>query len=140
MSDPCSVDPIWHISELLNALDLRLTTMIDAADAKSILRDEALVLRIESVEKAISIAREAMTQRLEGMNEIRASMADQASTFATREALAAISDKVEDLRVMSGVTSGWKSGNEGLVRVAIQGIMLVLAAVMGVVISHFVLR
>jgi len=140
MSDPCSVDPIRHISELLNALDLRLTTMIDAADAKSILRDEALVLRIESVEKAISIAREAMTQRLEGMNEIRASMADQASTFATREALAAISDKVEDLRVMSGVTSGWKSGNEGLVRVAIQGIMLVLAAVMGVVISHFVLR
>lgn len=45
---------------------------------------EYLEAKINSVEKAIDLAREAMEKRLEGMNEFRAQLKDQASVLITR--------------------------------------------------------
>lgn len=41
--------------------------------------------RIQGIEKAINVANISMTARLEGMNEFREQLKDQASKFVTRE-------------------------------------------------------
>lgn len=46
---------------------------------------EYLESRIAAVEKAIEVANQAMQKRLEGMNEFRDTLRDQAGRFVTRD-------------------------------------------------------
>jgi len=45
---------------------------------------ELIVTRIESLEKAVSVAKAEMDRRLDAMNEFRAALKDQAVSLATR--------------------------------------------------------
>ena len=56
-----------------------------AADGVSL--KEYFESRIESLEKAVYVASSAMDRRLEGMNEFRDAMKDQAARIVTREEL-----------------------------------------------------
>ena len=53
---------------------------------KAVLNLEKLFnVKIESMEKALQLARKDLNYRLEGMNEFREQLRNQASTFITRE-------------------------------------------------------
>ncbi len=53
--------------------------------------ERIIEIRFKGIEKATDIAKEGMEKRLDGMNEFRETLKDQASNFVTRtELLAAI--------------------------------------------------
>jgi hypothetical protein len=54
--------------------------------------------KIASVEKATVVALESMDKRLESMNEFRATLKDQASTFITKADITALQKDIQDLR------------------------------------------
>jgi LPS O-antigen subunit length determinant protein (WzzB/FepE family) len=58
---------------------------------------EYVDVRINNVEQATELARAGMEKRLEGMNEFRDTLKDQASKFVTRDELNAQLDKIEAL-------------------------------------------
>lgn len=76
-------------------LDARMLDLWRALDERQRL-NEALVT---SQEQAIKVARQALEQRLEGMNEFRAQLTRQAGEFASREMLearfASLSDRID---------------------------------------------
>jgi len=58
-------------------------------------------IRFDSLDKANSVAYEAMERRLEGMNEFRDTLRDQAARFVTRSELDIIKDRIDaDIRVL----------------------------------------
>ena len=62
----------------------------------------------ELEQRAVNVASDALTKRLEGMNEIRDQLREQASTFATREALEWKTDELERrLRDVENKQSNW---------------------------------
>ena len=71
----------WTISSLKEYFEMRFDNMENALDA-----------RFMSQEKAISVATQASDRRLEGMNEFRDSLKDQATTFATKSELCKLED------------------------------------------------
>jgi len=89
-------ESIWNIASLKEHLDSR----IDAVE-------RAAVLALAGSDKATQKAEISVDERLKAMNEFRAALADQATTFASKEAvefrLAAI-DK--QLAMLAGRTQG----------------------------------
>jgi hypothetical protein len=56
---------------------------------------EYVDLRIEHITDSTELARQSMEKRLDGMNEFRATLHDQASLFVTEAQLEAVKSKVE---------------------------------------------
>jgi hypothetical protein len=67
----------------------------ERAQARNSALEEKVQAAFESSQTAISKADVATEKRFEGVNEFRAALSDQASHFVTREALAALADKLE---------------------------------------------
>jgi len=63
--------------------------------------------RIEALEKATGVAAVAMERRLDGMNEFRDTLRDQAARFATRDEvnlrINTLNDEVETLKIFRAV-------------------------------------
>jgi uncharacterized coiled-coil protein SlyX len=76
-----------------------LTALISAAEHRSDERFEAMRATIESAftsaQIAIDKAEAATEKRFEGVNEFRAALSDQASSFVTRQTLNALVAKLE---------------------------------------------
>lgn len=70
------------------SLEKHLTTLIEE-------RTHRFGERIASLEKATIVAKEQMEKRLEGMNEFRDTLKDQAAKFITREELKAELSAIE---------------------------------------------
>ncbi len=66
--------------------------------------------RLSDLKDSIDNARDSMNTRLEGMNEFRDSLRDQAQRFATREQVEALSIQVQELRVARGLDTGRGAG------------------------------
>lgn len=68
---------------------------------------ELIFSKLSDHEKALEIARKNMEKRLDGMNEFRDALKDQAVTFMTREYYEArhkdLIDQVNDLRISKAV-------------------------------------
>ena len=62
--------------------------------------------RIDDLKEAIADARTTMDKRLDGMNEFRDSLRDQADRFATIERVDALEKLVQELRMVGSGTVG----------------------------------
>jgi len=54
--------------------------------------------KLASAGKELTLAREALNERLQGMNEFRAALTDQAATFITRQEYNILANEIRDLR------------------------------------------
>ena len=63
-------------------------------------------MQIATLEKATGLARDEMNRRLEGMNELREAMKDQAANFATRVELALLIKDVQSLQLSRAASEG----------------------------------
>lgn len=57
-------------------------------------------------DRALNVALDALEKRLNGMNEIRESMRDQAATFVNRESFAALEVRLRNLEAFKDNTQG----------------------------------
>ena len=97
---------------------------------------EYVEARLESIEKAAEVAYRAMEKRLEGMNEFRGQIKDQASTFITKVEFKAYLDKIDgDIRVLREFKSALEGkASQSSVNVALLlsgiGILIALAGLL----------
>jgi hypothetical protein len=72
--------------------------------------EDKLVLRFDSIDKALNLATGQMDKRLEGMNEFRDQLKDQAQHFLTREvyetACKVTQTQIDDLRLSKATIEG----------------------------------
>ena len=123
-----TVDLREHFKDLLDAQYNRISDRIEAEEQKAILRDERIMERVDNLTQSIA--------RID-LAEIRRVVLAEAVQVAQREALAAVDARVTELRVGGGKMSGWVSGNEALVRIAVTGGIGVVAMLAGAVLAHF---
>jgi gas vesicle protein len=95
-----STDPAAGSSQATDvSLREYLTSLINAAERRSDARFDAMKDMVETAfetaKEAISKAETATDRRLEGMNEFRDTLSDQASHFVTKDALESLVDKLE---------------------------------------------
>ena len=57
---------------------------------------EKMQIQFNMIEKSIETARFAMDHRLEGMNEFRTQLSEQAATFVTKREMELIADKIDN--------------------------------------------
>lgn len=92
---------------------------------------EYLESRISAVEKSIDVANQAMQKRLEGMNEFRDTLKDQASRFVTRDELDTkmngLNAKLEDLKYFKASLEGKAS--------QMQANIILLISIIGLAVS-----
>jgi len=85
-----------QLDDLRTMLDERYATQVKAVDAAFAAQQQAMTTALaaaeravatalQSAEKAVSKAEVAQEKRLEGVNEFRAQLTDQAATFVRRE-------------------------------------------------------
>ena len=76
-----------------------LTALINAAEKRSDARFESMKTMVETAfetsKAAVSKAESATDKRLEGMNEFRDTLSDQAAHFVTKDSLASLVEKLE---------------------------------------------
>ena len=84
--------------------------------------------KIASLEKAVTVASTAMERRLEGMNEFRDSLKDQAGRFVTKDEIKSLSEEIKILR-------DWKNNVQGRTSIAV---FLAIAALIVSIIMIFV--
>ena len=122
-----AIDPVEHFKALLEAQYQRISDRIAAEEQKAILRDDRIIERVESLKRSI--------ERID-LAEIRRVVLAEAAQVAQREAMAAADARVNELRMSSGRTSGWISGNEGLVRILVTSGLAWAAALLAVFLMH----
>lgn len=83
----------WTIASLAAHMERVLSHCAELADE----RDRRYTQRFEAQDKAAAHAATALDVRLGSMNEFRSAMADQISTFATRDSLTSLAEKREQL-------------------------------------------
>lgn len=104
---------------------------------ESLVLKELLLSRVESLEKNAKQEREALRERLAGMNEIRESMRDQASRFVSRSEHSVVTNQMcneidkhgEELAELRG-KADQKSVDLAYVGVAVSIILSILGLVM----------
>lgn len=99
------------IEDLRNMLDERYQTQTKAVDAAFAAQQQAMTTALaaaeravatalQSAERAVSKSESAQEKRLEGVNEFRAQLSDQAATFVRRDdvdvRIAAITERLND--------------------------------------------
>jgi hypothetical protein len=94
--------------------------------------ERSVTARLDALDRATQLATSTMDKRLEGMNEFRAQLKDQAGTFLSRQELEAFKALVEtDMRVLrqaNAEAKGKASQQSVLVSniIAIAGLVLAL--------------
>ena len=89
--------------------------------------------RLQEIEKATDRTAEQLNKRLEGMNEFRDTLKDQAAKFVTRDTLDVIIDKlnvdIKNLTTAKDVLSGKASQNSVLWAYAVAVIGIVIGII-----------
>jgi hypothetical protein len=87
--------------------------------------------RLNSYEKAVSVATAAMDRRLDGMNEFREQLKDQASKFLTKDVYESkhelIVQQINDLNISKAVLEGKASQKSMFITMAVSIVSLLLA-------------
>ena len=92
MSDDGTISMKEYVQEQLRSLDARIAATAQAAAIDSAKQLDSLnkfmALQMSSTQTAITKAEDQLNKRLEGMNEFRDSLKDQAAKFVTKEEVA----------------------------------------------------
>ena len=118
-------------------VDTRLLATNDAMRIRDVATAEALNVRIVAIQESIKLAHSGMEKRLDGMNEFRSQLKDQAATFLSRDEYALMHDKVlediRDLRESRAELSGKASQNAviGSYVLAVLGLIVSVVSMVG---------
>jgi uncharacterized membrane protein YfbV (UPF0208 family) len=106
------VPPLEHALALLTEMDVRFLALLAEMDlryqqrfdaqgaaltAALLAAKEAVQTALTAAEKAVTKAETANEKRFEAVNEFRATLSDQASTFPSRIELTALAQRVTDM-------------------------------------------
>ena len=101
---------------------------------------EYIISLIDGVKESVNVAREAMDKRLNGMNEFRDTLKDQASRFVTRDEVNTkidnMASQLEELKLNKAMLEG-KASQSSATTALIFGIVGVILSVVGLVMSFF---
>jgi len=87
--------------------------------------------RLVDMQRAVDKAEQTINTRLEGMNEFRAAMKDQQAQMATKEDLANLRMRIDDLKEKASMAAG-KADQQSVNRAtafAVIGIILAVASI-----------
>lgn len=102
-----------------NEIDYTTVSLHEHIDTEIKALDTILSNRLDSQDKALVVALQALNDRLAGMNEFRETLRDQASRLATREYVEGIekrtSDEIKRLQINEAVVAGKASQAQLLV-------------------------
>lgn len=76
-------------------LEAKILAESKRADARFDAMEAAVTAAFASAQRALEKTNQAMESRFEGVNEFRSALSDQAGSFVTKDALAALTDKLE---------------------------------------------
>jgi hypothetical protein len=86
-------------------------------------------IRFQMIERSIKVAKEEMDRRLEAMNEFRAQLDRQSSTFVPRSEIEIVttknSDKIRDIEIEMGKTRGATKWSDHIIQVIIGAAMVI---------------
>jgi hypothetical protein len=85
--------------------------------------------RIRAIEKSAEIAATELGRRLEGMNEFRGQLKDQAATFITRTEHEAVCKEIEELKLSKANLEGKASQTSFFVTLGISVIGVIISIV-----------
>lgn len=105
---------------------------ITAHEREHFVHDEAHRREHTMTDTAISKASESMDKRLEGMNEFRSALRDQAASFVRMETYTALVDRVIAIEKLDIKGEGRTIG-QGVVIAAIVGTVAFIATLLGIV-------
>lgn len=91
MTDPCSPADFKALQERVASLDRLFTTQLRA-------QDEKVQLALAASKEAVSKAETATERRFEGVNEFRATLADQAQTFASKAEMRLLTSSLDEVK------------------------------------------
>jgi hypothetical protein len=83
-------------------------------------------VKIKAIEKATKIAKKQMDKRLEGMNEFRESLKDQASKFVTKDEFNRL---VEDVKTLTAFKNTVQGRNSIAIFIALAGLIVAIIAI-----------
>ena len=95
---------------------------------------EIFNVKISSIEKAIELAHEEMERRLQGMNEFREQLNNQAHEFITRKEMDIIKAKISELKEFKATLEG-KADHRAVSIAYIISFLGIIIGVIAVVIS-----
>lgn len=103
-----------HLERVLAERDLRYQQRFDAQskalEAALLAAEKAVQTALIAAEKAVTKAEIATEKRLEGMNEFRGALADQAKDLVTRVELDAVVERMRELAARVDKTEGRSTG------------------------------
>lgn len=82
-----SVDAVTHLTSLIKEVERRVDIRFDAVSA-------AVETAFREAQRATDKAELAAEKRIEGLNEFRGQLSDQAATFATKDSLEQLAERV----------------------------------------------
>ena len=117
----------------IRALEAALLYQPPSSPAADVTLKEQIDTRITALEKATEIAANAMERRLEGMNEFRDQLKDQASRFVTRDEMdiqvGVNREAISDLRTFKDRLEGKASAQSVYIAYAFALVSLVLSVI-----------
>jgi hypothetical protein len=143
MKEPISLRD--HFEAMFREKDLRDQQRFDAQEravgAAMAAQEKAVTAAMAAADRAVQKAEAAADRRAEGQNEFRATLTDQAATFATKDALDQFRDGLtKDIVALGsrmdradGNKSGWSAGWQLLMGLA--GLGIGVAGAVGMVIT-----
>jgi CRISPR/Cas system CMR subunit Cmr6 (Cas7 group RAMP superfamily) len=87
----------WNIFSLKEYFDFAMYTLKEKMEDDMKAMDERHLIIIEKDEKSVATAKESMEHRMEGMNEFRQQLGDQAKTFVSKAELKIIENDIKTL-------------------------------------------
>ena len=100
------------------------------------LKGEEITTRIDALEKSLASYSASMDKRLESMNEFRASLKDQASTFITRTEHEFVLGQINDLKLSRAEMAG-KASQKAVNVAFIISVMGIFLSIIAIIIKLF---
>jgi hypothetical protein len=114
-------------------LEENLRTMELVCDERMKAIGREVELRFQAMDKSVRIAADAMDRRLEGMNEFRGQLSDQANRFIPREEYCAAHERIVDdirgLRESRAEIAGKASMGSVLIAYGLSAIGIIFAVI-----------
>jgi len=114
-------------------IDVRISALKEYIDSKITDLKEFVKAMLDALEKAVTLAASIMEKRLEGMNEFRAQLKDQQSTFVQKAEHDVVHEKLDgdirELRESRAELKGMATQKSVIIAYIIAGISMIFTAI-----------